>query len=60
MGEDIKTTDGLLIFIIGLVYWFGSLYIGTKIFDCYWNWKQRRKLQLDRLPSVEVTHVTEI
>ena len=36
-------TDGLMVCALGFVYWFGSLFIGIKLFDCYWKWKLKKK-----------------
>ena len=55
MGEDIKTTDGLIVCGIGFVYWFGSLFIGLKLFDCWWNRKLKRKQQKAFLSVPSVT-----
>ena len=45
-------TDGLMVCALGFVYWFGSLFIGIKLFDCYWKWKLKKKQK--KLQSVEV------
>ena len=45
MGDDIPMSNGLIVCALGFVYWFGSLYIGIKMFDCWWHWKQKRKLK---------------
>ena len=39
---DIKTTDGLLVSVIGVVYWFSLLFTGFKLFNCWWNWILKR------------------
>ena len=43
---DIKTTDGLLVSVIGVVYWFSLLFTGFKLFNCWWNWILKRSQPL--------------
>ena len=73
MGDDIPMSNGLIVCGIGFVYWFGSLYIGIKMFDCWWDWKKKRKLEralkyqqylevskTSNIPSITITDAVEV